>query len=294
MAAVTHSPLHWIALAFAALLGSMPYAAHGDWTFGTDAYLRHDNNVGNAASADDIVPDTIIGAQLSMFELYPLADGYSLIVDADLAGESYNRLAGLRNVSLGGTLALKKKWGLGAYAPWIRAGVSATRSEYRDHYRNAWIYRATLSGGRRIDERWNLWAEYGFERRAAKSSDVVTPGISGDAYSQVNHHLLLNAEYALTERVYASVSALARHGDVVTTYFGYQAVVVAAIAEDPTFGDAYAYKVTGNTYGIKLGLGFAPTPHLLLGCGFARYDTHTDDGDVYLKSMPEITFDYRF
>jgi hypothetical protein len=284
---------------FAAVLalGAMPYAAGSDWTLGAGADLRHDNNVGNAQSSSDIVADAAVDARLSIFQLFPLDDGYSVTVGGDLNGEAFRRLTGLNHASLDGTIALKKKWGLGAFAPWARAGVSAGRSSYDDAYRNAWDYRAALASGRRVDERWNLWAEYAFERRAAGTQPEEVPGISGDAYSQDSHNVAVNLEYSLNENTFLALGLLGRHGDVVSTTRGSTQIYEAsrALAEDPAFGpEAYAYKLTGTTYGIRLGISYAPTPHSLLGCGFERLETHADGDNRYTKSIPEITWDYRF
>jgi hypothetical protein len=68
-----------------------------------------------------------------------------------------------------------------------------------------------------------------------------------------------------------------------------------ALAEDPAFGaEDYAYKLTGTTYGFRLGINYSPTAHSLLGLGFERLDTHADGGNRYTKSIPEITWVYRF
>src|SRR6266851_8626693 len=187
------------AIAALVVLGAMPYIARSDWTLGAAAALRHDNNVGNAESPPDIVRDSTIDVRLSIFQLFPLGESYSVTVGGDLHGEAFRRLTGLNNASVDGTFALKKKWGLGAFAPWARAGVSVGRWSYDDSYRNAWDYRATLASGRRIDERWNLWAEYAFERRAARAGPEEVPGVSGDAYSQDSHHVAANLEYSLNE-----------------------------------------------------------------------------------------------
>jgi hypothetical protein len=285
--------------AFAALiaLGAMPYAARSDWTLGAAADLRHDNNVGNAQSASDIVADAAVDARLSIFQLFPLDDGYSVTAGGDLSGEAFRKLTGLNHGSLDATFALKKKWGLGAFAPWARAGVSAGRSSYDDSYRNAWDYRAALASGRRVDERWNLWAEYAFERRAASPRPEEAPGVSGDAYSQDSHNVAVNLEYSLNENTFLALGLLGRHGDVVSTTRGSAQIYEAsrALAEDPAFGpEAYAYKLTGTTYGFRLGISYSPTPHSLLGCGFERLETHADGGNHYTKSIPEITWDYRF
>jgi hypothetical protein len=277
-------------------LGALPYAARGDWTLGAEASLRHDNNVGNAESPN-IVADSAIGARLSIFQLFPVGESYSVTVGADLGGEAYYKLTGLNNASIDAVFALKKKWGLGAFVPWARVGVSVGRLSYDASYRNAWNYRATLASGRRIDERWNLWAEYAFERRAAKTQEDEVPGLSGDAYSQHSHNIGANLEYALSERAFLALGLLARHGDVVSTTGPGPQILFAsqALAEDPAFGPGfYAYRLTGTSYGFRMGINYAPTQHSLLGCGFERLETHAYEDNSYTKSVPEITWDYRF
>ena len=275
----------------------MPHIARGDWTLGAEATLRHDNNVGNAQAAQDIVSDSILGGTLSIFQLFPLGESYSVTVGGDLSGEVFRKLTGLNNASLQGLLQLKKKWGLGAFAPWARAGVSVARSSYDDSYRNAWDYRATLASGRRIDERWNFWADYAFERLAASAQPEEVPGISGDAYSQASHSVGIHVEYASSERISLALGLLARHGDVVATT-GPSAKIFyasAALAEDPAFGPgAYAYKLTGKTFGFRLGINYSSSPHSLLGLAFERLNTRADGGNNYVKSVPEITWDYGF
>lgn len=285
------------AIAASIALGTLPYAARSDWTLGTGANLRYDDNVGNAQSSPDTVEDSVIGARLSIFQLFPLGESYSVTAAGDLSGEAFRRLTGLNNASLDGTFALKRKWGLGAFAPWARIGVSVARSNYQDAYRNAWIYRATLASGQRIDERWNLWTEYAFERRAASAQMTEVPGLSGDAFSQDSHNLAVNLEYSLNQNSFLALALLGRHGDVVSTTGAGAKIYYAsrAIAEDPAFGpEAYAYKLTGTTYGFRVGINYAPTAHSLLGCGFERLDTRADGGIGYIKSVPEITWDYRF
>ena len=203
----------------------------------------------------------------------------------------------LGNASLEGVIALKKKWGLGAFAPWARAGVSAGRSNYDDSYRNAWIYRATLASGRRIDERWNLWADYTFERRAASTQMELVPGLSGDAYSQTSHNIGANIEYSLNERFFLALGLLGRRGDVVSTTAPNATIFYAsrALAEDPTFGPYdYAYRLLGSTYGFRVGISCTPTAHSLLGLEFKRFETRAEGGNNYTKSVPQITWDYTF
>jgi hypothetical protein len=285
------------ASAFLVLLAALPYTAQGDWTLGAQASVRHDDNVGNAESYSDIVADTTIGARLSIFQLFPVGEGYSVTVGGGLGGESFHRLTGLNNASLDGVMALKRKWGVGAFAPWARVGISVARTDYDDSYRNAWVYRATLASGRRIDERWNLWGEYALERRAANPQMEEEPGLSGDAYSQNSQSVGAHLEYSLNGGVFLALGLSARHGDVVSTTQESEAIlaVARALAADPAFGpEAYAYRLTGTTYGFRVGVNYSPTPHSVLGCGYERFDTRADGGISYTKSIPEITWNYSF
>jgi hypothetical protein len=291
--------LHSSIRAFAAVvgLGAVPYAAHGDWSLGAEAGLRHDDNVGNAQYPSDIVADSTLRARLSIFQLFPVGENYSVTVGGDLGGESYHRFTGLNNASLEGVVALRKKWGLGAFVPWTRAGVSVGRADYDDDYRNAWVYRATLASGRRIDERWNLWAEYAYERRAARAQIEEVPGLSGDVYSEDSHNVAVNVEYSLRDSTFLGLALLGRRGDVVSTTAARAGIFYAAraLAEDPAFGpDQYAYRLLGTTYGFRVGIHYSPTSHSLLGLVFTRLETRGEGGNNYGKSMPEITWDYGF
>jgi hypothetical protein len=275
-----------------------PCSARSDWNIGTEASVRHDDNVGNAENADDIVADTIVAARLSLFQSFAVAESYSFTVAGDLSGEHFNRLDGLNNASVDASFALKKKWGLGAFAPWARATLSVARSHYDDNYRSAWIYRAALASGRRIDERWNVWIDYAFERNTAINRlPEVTPGLSSDVFGGNNHNLAFTVQYSLIDTVALAIAAQARSGDVVsTTSPGAQVYYASrAVAEDETFGsEYYAYKLRGTSYGFRVGINYSPSAHSLIGGGFRRIQTHAQGGNNYTKSIPELTWDYRF
>jgi hypothetical protein len=273
--------------------------ARSDWAVATTASLSHDDNVGDARNYSDRVPDFSTSGALSMLQLIPVGQSYSLIAGGDLSGQLYDHLSGLRNASVEGLLSLKKKWGLGAFAAWSRAQVSVARSDYEDSYRDATIYRASLEMGKRIDERWNLAVKYAFERRAAAPGASEIYGVSSDAFSQAGRNFTANAQYALSDRWSLSFGSLLRHGDVVSTTLDaehdYPFADFKAAAPDPAFGPAaYAYRLDGTTYGVRLGADYSLTDHSLIGCGFQRFDTHARGGNNYTDSVPQLTWRYQF
>jgi hypothetical protein len=273
------------------------HTARSDWTLATSAALNHDGNVGNAGSYASVVADSSAAASASLLHPISLADGLSLSAGGDLSGQLYERLSGLNNASVDGVLFLKKKWAVGAFAPWTRLGISIGRTDYADRYRDATLYRATLEAGKRLDERWNFWAKYAFERRRAAPVEDDIYSVSSDVFSQLGRSFKAGVEYQLSERISLGLGSLLRHGDVVSTsqpgryIFAYS----KAVAPDPTFGPgAYAYRLAGTTFGARLGVDYSLTVHSSIGGGFQRLETHAEGGNNYTDSLSELTWIYQF
>jgi hypothetical protein len=263
----------------------------------TSAALDHNNNVGNARNHDSVVEDSFAAATVSLLQLMQLDENYSLAAGGSLSGQIYDRLSGLNDAALEGVLSLKRKWGLGAFAPWVRAAVSLGRADYADGYRSASIYRASLEVGKRFDERVSLWASYGFERRRARPAAAEIYGVSADAFSQNGRSLKAGLQFSLMPRISLSLGSLWRRGDVISTTAAdpYVYVYSKAVAPDPTFGaDAYAYRLNGTTYGARLAAEYSLSAHNLIGCGFQRLETHATGRNTYSASIPELTWNYRF
>jgi hypothetical protein len=279
------------------VLSFLPLAAFADWTLAASSTIRHDDNVGNAEGEYNQVGDFSLAAKLSLFDLLQFGEGYSMALGGDVGGDFYDKLIGLRSGSLDAVVSLKKKWGLGAFAPWVRATLSPGRANFDDGYRDATIYRAIVAFGKRLDVHWNLWGEYLFDRRLATPIAVPGAALSTDVFSTHGRSMRGNLEYAMSGHTTLTASALLRHGDVVSTlypsvyaYFNSRAAVA-----DPTFGpDEVAYRLFGTTYAIRLAVDYSLTPHSVLSAGFERSETHTNGGNDYTKSMPELTWKYRF
>jgi len=258
--------------------------------------VSHDSNVGNSQHYGDIIADSSASATLSLLNLIPLGESFSLAAGGDVSGRIYDHLSGLNNASLDAVLALKRKWGIGAFAPWARIGVSLGRADYDDGYRDATIYRASIEAGKRLDERWNVWTKYSFERRAASPAPSDFYGISSDVFTITGRSLQAGLQYAATERISFNLGSLVRQGDVVSTSQenSDNYLYSKAVAPDPTFGaEAYAYRLYGTTYAARLGAEFSLNAHSLIGAGFQRSQTRAQGGSNYAASLAEITWNYR-
>lgn len=285
-------------LALAAVCAQLAVAApaHADWTTSAAAQTRYSDNVGNAQASDDKVSDEALAARVSLFNVLPLGSPYLLSVGTDIGGQWFDHLNGLRNTTIDGGISLRRRWGLGAYAPWVRVGAAIGRTQYDFHYRDYTGYRATLSGGKRLSERFNVWLDYAFEHREARIGEVDVPGYSADVFGGNGHSLAASLEYTLIDRLWLSFSVSARRGDLVSSTRPEYSVYAAsrAIAEDPAFGDEwYAYRLLGNSYNLRLGASYQIAEHHLLGINVLRVRSYAGS-NYYSNSIPEITWDYRF
>ena len=275
-----------------------PDWTRSDWTLAAAAELRHDDNVGNAHGEYNTVGDYAASAKLSLFDLLQLGGGYSLALGGNVSGEVYDHLIGLRNGSLDVVMSLKKKFGVGAFAPWLRVAVSPGRTNFDDGYRDSTTYRAAAEFGNRTSARWNFWGEYLFERRLATpvAGQAYAP-ISTDVFSGHGRSLIGNAEYSLSERIALSAGAQLRRGDVVSTQYpgAYTYMNARAAVADPTFGpNQIAYRFFGTSYGVRAGLNLALNAHNLVGIGVQRTETHALGGNGYADTVPDVIWNYRF
>jgi len=272
------------------LVSANQAAAH--WSFDGAASVSYDNNLGNAR-AENSVGDRALSASIAATQSEYREDGASISWGGRLAGERFAEYGGLDNLALAANVAYRRKMDLGAFAPWWRVSWSSSALSYRDHARNGWLHQAELAAGRRLDERYNLGLSFRVEKRTAAGSPDQAPGLSADAFSQLSKSLGVNAEYAPDRDVVLSLGGELRHGDVVSTSPRYRQVFLysKAIAADPALGsDVYAYRLTGNTLSVKLGMALFLSPDSCVHIGVQRILTHGEGSNDYAKNKVAVSW----
>ena len=281
------------------LMAGIPGFAVAEGFANVEAGMRHDDNLGNGQLSPYIVSDSVLAAAVSVGQFILLNDtDDSLTLQGRLKQESFNRFHGMSNLSLGGSLAFRRKFGLGQYVPWISASLSLDRLKYGDNIRDGWLQQAGIKGGKRIAERWDMWATYTFEKRQSDHTEATDPGISGAVFEQKNRNLSLNMEYAYNDSMFFTLGYGLRTGDVVVTTLADLAstyAVAKAIRPDTALGiNQDAYRLGGNTNILNAGLGVTINPHFLLSVSYQRQVTHADGGSNYNKNLSSITGSYNF
>lgn len=272
-------------------------AALAEWAGNSEVEIRHDSNINNAQSGNDIAGDSVLGAGISATNFFPLEAGGSLSLSGELKGEAFNSYTGLNNLSLGAALTFRKKLALGPYAPWVGLSLSSAHLNYDNNIRNGWRHQVAIRGGKRVFERWNIHAEYLVERRTANALPQDIPGVSSDVFSQASRAATLSAEYTWSDSLLLAFGSLLRHGDVVASTRRGRKIYSAskAMADDPVFGpDFYAYRMTGTTYGLNADMNIAVTSHSLLHASLVRQLTHAEGDNNYAKTVAMLSWRYNF
>jgi len=234
--------------------------ARADAIFDVQAGALYDSNLTRAQLPSDIKGDTALQAALAWGRFVPLADGLGIRATLDAAGEVYPRYSGLNNLSLGGSLGVRRKFGLGALAPWVSASGSAARLEYQNNVRTGWRYDVGVGAGKRLTDDLSVETSFRYEHRTADENNPVVPGISGAVWDLQSHQATLSSDYAITESLSLAAGFDYRRGDVASTTLRNFTIFVnsTAIALDPVFGaDTIGYKIYAITRAWRLGTSYA-------------------------------------
>ena len=274
-----------------------PGCAAAAWIADVDAGFLHDGNLNNAELAQDIRSDRAVTASLSAGQFMQLDRDHSLTVTADVKGEIYHRFSGMNNIAAGATLGVRRKLGVGAAAPWLRLSASAARLDFNEDVRDGWLFRAGLSGGKRVAERWELLAEYSFEKRTGDDETPVSRNLPGNVFDLQSHAAAFDVRYSLSEKTLFFVGYTWREGDVVSSSVPNAKIFRAstALARDPVFGAGIsAYKLDAITRTISVGASQALSPRAALNLSYQRQMTHGAGDNNYFKNVFTATYAHGF
>jgi hypothetical protein len=285
----------------AALVGGIAPPVAADWIAGADAHLLFDDNVGRALTSEDERADFFLGAAATAGQFLALTDRATLVLTADFASDVYARHGGLTQYSLGATAALKQKFGLGAYAPWVSLSGSARHADYQSALRDSWLFSAAVTLGTRFDEHWEAQLEYGFLRRVADRTPAAIEydelWFPGTVFDQTSHGPKVSATYSWTDETAITASYAYRTGDAFST--GHLTDALADVAEAATHDSAFeagqvAYRIPADTHSFAVGASRALGAHSSVNLGYQHHWTRGPEELTYHVNRVELSLLYAF
>jgi len=229
------------ALVFSLTLLCAVGVARADWFSEAALDGVYDNNLSRAVDKSDRKGDFAFAPRISLGQYDQLTDtlGFSLITD--IGSGIYTRYDGLDYVNAGLTASLKYKYGLGAYAPWLKGYGTVKYFSYNESMRDGALFSAGVLAGKKIRERMDLQIGYEHENLDARNA----------LFDRKSHAATIKAGFLLTESAQLTLGYAVKRGDV---------AVYAPADEDTVFSaDTFhtpmeIYRVRATTRTISVGL----------------------------------------
>jgi hypothetical protein len=272
-------------------------AARAEWLFDVDAGARYESNLTNAQQDPDIRADAAATLLASGGYFFALTGADGLTLDVNAASETWHRFHGLNQVSVGGSVSYKHKFGVGYSVPWLSLALSGSHDDSRSAIRDSDTFGARAELGQRFSETFDASIGAVYDRRRADNDLPVVPGISGRVFDVRGKSAFVRAGYALSEQLQLGANFAVRRGDVVSTTRQNLAIFLAsdAIAADPAFGDDFfAYRLRGTTRTASLSSSWALSDRSSLNLRYADDRTRAYEGLDYRGHVAELSFVYSY
>jgi hypothetical protein len=287
---------HCVAGLLAAVFTCVPAAALAQWNKHAELGMVHDSNFSRGQREGDIVADFALQARGSLARTISVDAAADVTLAAEARTQQQARFNGASFASLGGAGEYRRKLGLGLTAPWIQAAASAAREDAGADLRDATRYDATLSLGRRFDERFEASLGTAYDRRVQTKDVGTVAGVSGKPFSLQGRTWFARGSYAVAHDVLFFATASARRGDVEasTHRFGQIFTASSAIAPDPAIGPDYiAYRLSGaRTTALTGGISWEIGPGAL-DVAFTASDTAAGAGLEYRGTVVTLSYGIR-
>jgi hypothetical protein len=287
-----------VAFGLGALAALCAAPASADWVTDLAAGAFSNSNLGNATAGPDVHAVNGLSTSLSTGPVWELRPGTSLILTADLRSEALDRFTTQDNVAASVKARVDEKIGLGRSAPHVYLAGSQSRLEFRDDLRSGWL--STFTGGARgsFGDQLVLRSELGYEHRSGTDAPPVRAGLASNVFDQSNRRVGIGADFSATDRLLLQFDVTWRRGDadyIETTTPADTFAGASAAALDRGFGPSvFVEKVQARALLLDWSVSWALGEHASLNATFRRQLSLDTTGTLYTRSVPAITYQYRF
>ena len=242
-------------------------SSSGDWIrdFRTD--VSYDDNVSRSNREADERQDVAFRALAHLGRFDQLSDDLRLALTADFTGEAWERYQDFNHTTVAGTASLRYRFGLGAWAPFVRVEGSAGYACFEQSLQDGARYRSAVTFGKRFTERLSLEASYYFDDNESRVR----------LFDQQAHHFSVAGSFDLSETTQITAGYELRDGEVITYAVPPRPDIVAlanALRQVDTFGGDYiAYNLDATTHTFSVGVSQALTRFLALNLRYERQET---------------------
>ena len=280
----------------------------------TNAELGYsdDDNIARAQLDTDIISDTIIKGLISVSQFSDFDDGLSLTTSGLLEHRDYQDWPGFTHTDFAINFDLRKKIGLGAFAPKIGSTLSLKQQNFDEAVRDQDQIDLRIYWQKRLSESWDVKFDLGYLNTAADQTIAAGPsgtdtgpgpgpgpGMNkpGDTFDQEAIYFGAETGVALGEIHFLVFSYQFQSGDVASSARPNNAIVDAsqAITPDSAIGDGwFAYKLDANSHSLSVAWDIAISEQGSFTLEYLFQDTNADGSNNYEKNITSVQYFYSF
>jgi hypothetical protein len=272
--------------------------AQAQWVSDVEAATFVNSNIGNATAGPDVHSVTGLTEAISTGPFFELRPGTNLTLKAEARDTQLDRYTALDGESLAVKVRLDQKFGLGRQAPRVYASATDARLFVRDDLSSGWQQALTMGGRSLFGERLALHGELGWDRRTGTAVPEVRAGLPSNVFDQSARRWTVGGDYTLTGALLLQLESTVRRGEadyIETTTLADTFEGATAVARDPGFGPSvFVEKIQVHALFLDARLSWALGEHTAVNFSFRRQWTVDNTGTLYTRSVPAITYQYRF
>lgn len=171
----------------------------------------------------------VLALDAAVVEARQFARDWTVVAALEAGREQVPDFRGLYRTALGARATLRRKFGLGPFAPVLEAGLAVARHDVREDGRSGWRQEGGLVLAKRLDESWRLAASATWESVAARGAPFDTHGL----------RLAIDASWDLADRWRLAAGAARYDGQIVANAAGTVWSTALADGFGPRIGSYY-------------------------------------------------------
>lgn len=171
----------------------------------------------------------VLALDAAVVEARQLARDWTVVAALEAGREQVPDFRGLDRTALGARAILRRKFGLGPFAPVLEAGLAVARHDFREDGRSGWRQEGGLALAKRLDESWRVAASATWDSVAARGAPFDTHGL----------RLAVDASWDLADRWRLAAGAARYDGQVVANAAGTVWATALADGFGPRIGAYY-------------------------------------------------------
>ena len=291
---------HLLSLVLALLSFSL-HASSKPYSINMDAGILHDDNVGRASLASDIVSDTILTLGLNADYSYHLDDHHLLIFSAGIESYQYQDFDKLSNTLLFTRADFKFQPHHGFTAPWYLVSLEYSTANYNSNLRDTTGLTFELGIGKRLTDRITLRSGLVYESYDADASE----------FDNDNSRIYISSDYKLSEHNIAYLTLAYTDGNTTTSTtdlttsskasntprFAHHLpseVNTLTLRADDAFRNGFVYQLDTESSSMHLGINFGLSSHQSVDTSIFYFRSDSFGSDTYDGTILQLSYLHRF